>query len=267
MRSHAYTTILEPWRSHETYTMIRIWTQKTFSIIFPKNLWSSSPQNSKQANHSMPIFKAFFLGGVDTTKNNSRQLDELQRITAGQSRNTWRFGSIKSISRYPCEGQQVEGWAKKLLAGWNCWVTFPSFCVLVLRDVWRYLRKRGDVRNRSCTDLCIYEVGRSKAKATIYAVIWCNMGWSPQQEWPSGLWDFDLRIWERNLHSLSQNRNVENWVWDMLNHVFPKCCKHTKSDNEDYHEAFPPGSEFHWIASYVCTMSKFSMQYIVYVEI
>lgn len=156
---------------------------------------------------------------------------------------------------------------ENLLAGWNCWVTFPSFCALVLRDVWRYLRKRGDVRNRSCTDLCIYEVGRSKAKATIYAVIWCNMGWSPQQEWPSGLWDFDLRIWERNLHSLSQNRNVENWVWDMLNHVFPKCCKHTKSDNEDYHEAFPPGSEFHWIASYVCTMSKFSMQYIVYVEI
>ena len=53
----------------------------------------------------------------------------------------------------------------------------------------------------------------------------------------------------------------------MLNHVFPKCCKHTKSDNEDHHEAFSPGSDFHWIASYVCTMSTFSMQYIVDVEL
>lgn len=99
----------------------------------------------------------------------------------------------------------------------------------------------------------------------------------PSSEWPSGLWDFDFRIWERNLHPLSQNHpklwtskvqppNVKNWVWDMLNHVFPKCCKHTKSDNEDHHEAFPPVSEFHWIASYVCICLNLNVVHIVYVE-
>lgn len=90
-----------PWNLYHDSHM----NPKNLQYHLPKKTWSSSPQNSKQANHSMPIFTAFFLGGVDTTKNNSRQLDELQRIT-------WRFGSVKSISRYPREGQQVEGWAK-----------------------------------------------------------------------------------------------------------------------------------------------------------
>ena len=30
---------------------------------------------------------------------------------------TWRLGSVKSISRHPCEGQQVQGWEGQ--GGWN----------------------------------------------------------------------------------------------------------------------------------------------------
>ena len=113
----------------------------SWSIISPKKLGPLPPQTPSRQTIPCQFLKLFFEGGVDPTKNNSRQLDELQRITGGKSRNIWRFGSVKSISRYPCEGQQVEGWEKKLLAGWNCWVTFPSFCALVLRDVWSIWEK------------------------------------------------------------------------------------------------------------------------------
>ena len=145
-RSHAYTRILDPWRSHENlYHDLQRNPKKNLQYHLPKTTRSSSPQNSKQANHSMPIFKAFLLGWGWPNKNNRRQLDELQRITGGNPETPEGLAALSRLADIHVKDNKSKV-GQKLLAGWNSWVTFPCFCALVLRDVWRYLRKRGGCR-------------------------------------------------------------------------------------------------------------------------
>lgn len=105
-----------PWNLYHDSHM----NPKNLQYHLPKKTWSSSPQNSKQANHSMPIFKAF-LGGVDPTKTTAANWMNFSESPEG-------LAALSRLADIHVKDNKSKV-GKKLLAGWNCWVTFPSFCV------------------------------------------------------------------------------------------------------------------------------------------